>query len=121
MPNLGCMSDGVVFVIDRVVTRPGCARRFIDAYLAEYAPGARDRGMTLRDVLVSPPIWFDDRPNTVTITWSLPSARAWWEMTWKGRPDPALGQWWDDVAELVQERSRNAAAAADDIDRLGDV
>ena len=115
------MSDGVVYVIDRVVTRPGCARRFVDAYLAEYAPGARDRGMTLRDVLVSPPIWFDDRPNTVTITWSLPSARAWWEMTWKGRPNLALGQWWDGIAELVEERSRSAAAAADDIDGLGDV
>ena len=46
--------------------------------------------MTLRDVLVSPPIWFDDQANTVTITWSLPSAQAWWEMTWKGRPDPTL-------------------------------
>lgn len=50
---------GAVYVVDRVVTKPGCARRFVDTYLAEYAPGARDRGMTLRDVLVSPPIWFD--------------------------------------------------------------
>ncbi len=24
------MADGEVFVIDRVVTRPGCARRFVD-------------------------------------------------------------------------------------------
>jgi hypothetical protein len=78
-------ADGEVFVIDRVLTRPGCARRFIDTYLAEYAPGARDRGMTLRDVLVSPPIWFDDDVNTVTITWTLPNVRAWWDMTWKGR------------------------------------
>ncbi len=29
--------------------------------------------MALRDVLVSPPIWFDDRSNVVTITWTLPS------------------------------------------------
>jgi len=36
--------------------------------------------MTLRDVLVSPPIWFDDR----TITWTLPDAAAWWQMTWRG-------------------------------------
>ena len=33
--------EGAVFVIDRVVTRPGCARRFVDAYLTSYAPGAR--------------------------------------------------------------------------------
>ena len=115
------MTDPVVFVIDRVVTRPGCARLFVDRYLAEYAPGARERGMTLRDVLVSPPIWFDDEPNTVTITWTLPSALAWWQMTWKGRPDPALGQWWSQIDELLAERSRSVAAPATAVDGLNDV
>jgi hypothetical protein len=118
------MAGGEVFVIDRVVTRPGCARRFVDAYLAEYAPGARERGMTLRDVLVSPPIWFDgaaEQTNTVTITWVLPGARAWWEMTWQGRPDRSLGEWWSRIDELVQARSRSFAASADDVDGLCDV
>lgn len=115
------MAEGPVFVVDRVVTRPGCARQFVDTYLAEYAPGARSRGMTLRDVLVSPPIWFTDQANTVTITWTLPSAQAWWEMTWKGRPDPSLGQWWSRIAELVTERSRSVAAAADHVAGLCDV
>ena len=118
------MADGDVFVIDRVVTRPGRARRFVDAYLSEYAPGARERGMTLRDVLVSPPIWFDDaaeQVNTITLTWTLPSAQAWWEMTWRGRPDPTLGHWWSQISELVQERSRSFAAAAGDVDGLCDV
>lgn len=115
------MADGEVFVIDRVITRPGCAKRFVDTYLAEYAPGARDRGMTLRDVLVSPPIWFDDQPNVITVTWTLPSPQGWWEMTWKGRPDATLGAWWEGVAELVVERTRSVAAAAADVDGLCDV
>ncbi|MFP1153658.1 hypothetical protein ACK280_16310 [Mycobacterium sherrisii] len=115
------MADGQVFVIDTVVTRPGCARKFVETYLAEYAPGARCRGMTLRDVLVSPPIWFEDQPNTITITWTLPSAQAWWEMTWKGRPDPTLGPWWARIEELITHRSRSVAAAADDVDGLCDV
>lgn len=115
------MSEGRVYVLDRVVTRPGRGREFVDRYLAEYAPGARDRGMTLRDILISPPIWFTDQANTVTVTWSLPSAQAWWEMTWKGRPDLTLGPWWDDIAELVEERTRSVAAAADDVDGLCDV
>jgi hypothetical protein len=115
------MADGRVFVIDRVVTKPGCARTFVNTYLAEYAPGARSRGMTLCDVLVSPPIWSDDLSNTVTISWTLPSAQAWWEMTWKGRPDPAVGEWWSRISKLVVERSRSVAAAADDVDGLCDV
>jgi hypothetical protein len=98
-----------VFVVDRVVTAPGCAQRFIDAYLAGYAPGARERGMTLRDVLVSPPIWFDDQPNTVTITWTLRDAAAWWQMTWHGRSDPRLAQWWGSIADLIVERQRSVA------------
>lgn len=110
-----------VFVIDRVRTRPGCARQFVRAYLDGYAPGAETRGMTLRNVLVSPPIWLESESNTVTITWSLPSARAWWEMTWQGRPDPGLGAWWDGVADLVIERDRATAAAHDDVDGLCDV
>jgi hypothetical protein len=110
-----------VLVIDRVVTLPGRAREFVDTYLAEYAPGATARGMTLRTVLVSPPIWFDDQSNTVTITWTLPGAKAWWEMTWKGRPDRDLGPWWDRISQLVVERTRSVAAAADDVDGLCDV
>jgi hypothetical protein len=115
------MASGEVYIVDRVVTQPGRAREFIDRYLAEYAPGARQRSMSLRDVLVSPPIWFSDQTNIVTITWSLSSARAWWEMTWQGRPDPALGKWWTDISELVVERTRSVAAAADDVDGLCDV
>lgn len=115
------MPDGAVYVIDRVTTRAGRAREFVDSYLAGYAPGARARGMTLEQVLVSPPIWFADQSNTVTITWSLPSARAWWEMTWQGRPDPAIGQWWSDIGDLVLERTRSVAAGAADVDALCDV
>ena len=115
------MADGRVFVIDRVVTKPGCTKKFVDTYLAEYAPGARSRGMTLGDVLVSPPIWFEDQCNTVIITWTLPNAQAWWNMTWKGRPDPALAEWWSRVGELIAERSRSVAAVADDVERLCDV
>jgi hypothetical protein len=110
-----------IYVVDRVVTRPGCARKFVDRYLAEYAPGARERGMTLRDVLVSPPIWFIDQVNTITITWQLPGARGWWEMTWKGRPDASVGKWWADISGLIVERTRSVAAAAADVDRLCDV
>ncbi|OBI42863.1 hypothetical protein [Mycobacterium colombiense] len=115
------MANGEIFVVDRVTTRPGCAREFVDTYLNEYAPAARDRGMTLRNILVSPPIWFDDQSNTVTVTWSLPSLQAWWEMTWQGRPDPTLGPWWEGISDLIETRGRSVAAAANDVDRLCDV
>jgi uncharacterized membrane protein YoaT (DUF817 family) len=110
-----------IYVIDRVITRPGCAKKFVDAYLSGYAPGARERGMTLQRVLVSPPIWFADHNNTVTIIWSLPTPQAWWEMTWQGRSDAAVGQWWAAISDLIVERSRSVAADAEDVDGLCDV
>lgn len=104
-----------VFVVDHVITAPGCTQAFIDAYLSGYVPGARERGMELRDVLVSPPLLLDDRPNVVTITWSLPSPQAWWQMTWQARPDPTVARWWQSVADLVVERSRRVASRAMDL------
>lgn len=110
-----------MYIIDRVVVRPGRAREFVDRYFAEYVPGAVERGMTLERVLVSPPVWFDDDSNTVTILWTVAGAQGWWEMTWKGRPDKALGQWWAAMDELVESRTRTMAAGADDVDALCDV
>ncbi|MEW3810101.1 hypothetical protein QOZ45_30025, partial [Pseudomonas aeruginosa] len=72
-------------------------------------------------ILVSPPIWSEELSNTVTITWVLPSPHAWWEMTWKGRPDRTLAEWWSRIDELVVERTRSFAAAADDVESLCDV
>ena len=118
------MSDApaaTVYVIDRVITRRGRAREFVDRYLAEYVPGAADRGMTLDRILVSPPIWFDDQSNTVTISWELTGPQAWWEMTWKGRPDKSLGEWWAGISELVESRTRTMASSADDVEDLCDV
>ncbi|MCB0940859.1 MAG: hypothetical protein KDB72_11575 [Mycobacterium sp.] len=117
------MSDApaaTVYVIDRVITRRGRAREFVDRYLAEYVPGAADRGMTLDRILVSPPIWFDDQSNTVTISWELTGPQAWWEMTWKGRPDKGLGQWWAEIGGLIESRTRTMASAAADVDTLCD-
>lgn len=115
------MPEAKVYVIDRVVTRPGCAREFVDRYLAEYAPGAQSRGMVLDRILVSPPIWFTDESNTITACWELSGAQGWWEMTWKGRPDKALGQWWAGMNDLIESRSRSMASAAHDVDDLCDV
>ncbi|MFC4128569.1 hypothetical protein [Nocardia rhizosphaerae] len=115
------MDDTKVFVIDTVVTKPGRAREFVDAYLGGYAPGARERGMTLERIVVSPPVWLADESNTVTATWVLDGAAGWWAMTWRGRSDPAVRQWWADAAELIAERSRSTGANVDDLARLGHV
>lgn len=115
------MAEPTIYIVDEVVTKPGQARGFIDRYLAEYAPGAERRGMTLDRVLVSPPIWLPDQENTVTITWTVPGVGAWWQMTAMGRHDASIGEFWTEIEQLLQSRSRRMTAAADDVDGLNNV
>lgn len=112
------MSGARIHVVDRVVVEPGRAREFVDAYLQEYAPRARDAGLTLDRVLLSPPVWFEDESNTVTATWTVDGQTQWWQSAIARRFDPGVAQFWEKVAPLVSERSRSMAAGVDDVDGL---
>ena len=113
--------SGRAFVVDRVVTAPGCGREFVEKYTTAYVPGGRSRGMTLEHILVSPPIWQGETSNVVTIVWSLDDVAGWWNMTRLGRPDATLAQWWDSVHELIVERSRSMAGEVADVEELCNV
>lgn len=115
------MDDPTLFIIDRVVLRPGTARAFIDAYLADYAPGARERGLTLERILVSPPVSIEGEMNTVTATWTVSGTAGWWAAAVGGRHDPGPARWWEAVAPMVVERSRSTASRAEDMEGLCDV
>lgn len=115
------MANETIYVVDEIVTQPGAAQAFLDAYQERYAPGARARGLTLERVLVSPPLWLDGQSNTLTITWTLKGAAAWWQMSFMGRNDMQVVDWWAEVDELVVSRKRSFMAAAEDIKGLSDV
>lgn len=115
------MTGQIIYVVDRVVLQPGYAKDFVEAYGREYAPTARDRGMTLDRILVSPPIWFEDESNTVTVLWTLPGQAAWWKAAIEGRHDPGLAAWWTKMAYMIVERSRSMAGTVEDVDGLCDV
>ncbi|WP_280505483.1 hypothetical protein [Nocardia farcinica] len=115
------MDEPTLYIIDRVVLRPGTARAFLDAYLTGYAPGARDRGLELERVLVSPPVCVEDETNTVTATWTVTGTAGWWAAAIAGRHDPAPARWWESMAPMIVERSRSMAGRAEDLEGLCDV
>lgn len=104
-----------VHVVDRVVLRPGRAKEFVDAYLAQYVPRARIRGLTLDRLLVSPPVWLDDEPVTLTALWSAAGPAGWWKAAVDVRYDPESAGWWERHAGLVVERERSSAADPRDV------
>ncbi|MGQ5691349.1 hypothetical protein ACSVIA_27150 [Rhodococcus erythropolis] len=115
------MAGETLYVIDRIVTNPGCGQKFVDEWRAGYLPNARRRSLTLDNILVSPPLWSEYEPNVVTITWTVDGASGWWAMTRLSRGDTTLRQWWDAMEPLICERSRTMATAADDVEALADV
>lgn len=115
------MSEETIYVVDTFVPHPGKAKAFLDLYMEHYAPGARERGMKLEGVQVSPPMWLEKQSNRLTVTWSLKGAAAWWQMSFVGRTDPKVTDWWAEVDELVTERHRAFSASPEDVERLGNV
>ncbi len=115
------MSETTIYVIDEFVTRPGEGEALLERYLDGYGNGAAERGMTLERVLVSPPLWLRNQSNVVTVTWTVPSVGAWWQMSFMGRSDPELAAFWEEIGELVETRTRRFATTVKDMEQFSDV
>ena len=97
-----------IYIIDRIVAKQGQALAVRDAYIADYAPGARARGLTLRSQLISPPfVLKHDRSNTLCFTWSLGGAEAWWKLTAAAQADKTIMEFWRRIAPLIVHRERS--------------
>ena len=93
-----------IYILDEVEPKPGGVEAYRRAYLMEYAPAARGRGMTLEAVRLSPPVELAEGGNTLSFLWSVPDVKAWWAMRLGGEADKAA--WWTRSAELATARSR---------------
>ncbi|MDH6281007.1 hypothetical protein [Prescottella agglutinans] len=110
-----------VYIVDEMEVVPGRAREFVASYLEQYAPGARARGLTLDRILVSPPVWLTDQSNTVTVTWTVTGADAWWQQRWAAGRDPAVAAWWAAADESLVSRRRTTSSALGDLEVVTDV
>ena len=114
-------AEPIVYVVDEMVVTPGRARAFLAAYLERYVPGAIARGLTLDRVLVSPPLWLEDQSNTLTVSWTVRGAHAWWRQSLLARHDAEVLRWWEDADELLATRRRTVSCPPADIEAATDV
>lgn len=63
----------MIYLIDRMVVKPGKGREVHDAYLERLETVAVEKGMTLEHAIVAPPIWLTDAEsnNTLEFIWSF--------------------------------------------------
>jgi hypothetical protein len=122
------MSDKV-YIFDEIVVAEADGARLRKAYLAEYAPSARARGMTLEGAWRSPPVELEGRAMVLHFLWSVPDVGAWWAMRLgAARADasqdvPIAGnedklRWWRFVDNIAISRKRSFMR---DLEEAGDV
>lgn len=93
-----------IYILDEVKPKPGGVEAYRTAYLAEYAPGARTRGMTLEAVRLDPPVELAEGGNVLSFLWSVPDVQGWWKM--RIGSDAEKGAWWARSDELAVSRTR---------------
>jgi len=103
-----------ILVIDEVWPLTGMVETYRDAYLADYAPAARRRGMTLEAVLLTPPLVLAEGGNRLTFVWSIPDASGFWPVRFAD--EDTKHAWWDRSAAMThrQERTLHTDFAGDD-------
>jgi hypothetical protein len=93
-----------IYILDEIEPNPGGVEAYRSAYLADYAPAARARGMTLESVRLSPPVALAGGGNIISFLWSVPDVATFWAARLAGEADKAA--WWARSAELAVSRTR---------------
>ena len=110
-----------IYIVDHVTAKAGRAQDFLAAYKERYEPAAKERGMTLVNRLMAPPMWLKDQSNTFLITWTVQGAGAWWAMSHQGRRNPAVREFWESVQGLIETRHRSFFSDVADVESICDV
>ena len=75
--DMSAKHDEKIYILDEVTAQPGKAQEFLRLYMAEFAPAARERGMTLEFTWTTPAMWLDDQSNMLFLIWSCKGAPGW--------------------------------------------
>lgn len=98
--------------MDTIDARPGEAEKVREAYLREYVPGAKDRGMTLLHEWTSPPLLMEEISLRLTFVWSVPDVDGWWSMRLASSSDSSVREFWKRLEPLIEGRERRFHQAA---------
>ena len=110
-----------MYVVDRIVTKPGDGEAFLNDYLTIYAPMAQACYAELVSTLVAPPIWMPNATNTLTFAWKVAGIGGCWGIASPLRSNPDALAWWDSVRERVVSQDRSYFAAPQDMEALNNV
>jgi hypothetical protein len=105
-------NDASVFIVDAIDVDAGQIRAVREAYLNEYAPGARERGMVLQHDWLSPPLALQEGRSRLTFVWAVAGVEGWWRQRFAGNFDPGVEAFWRRLEPMIIGRERSFHEAA---------
>jgi hypothetical protein len=116
------LAGETIYVVDRIVARPGEGEELFRRYVDEYVPVAQGRGLTLEHRWVSPPVWLrGGQSNTLMFVWSVTGAGGYWAAEGQARADQGAGDWWRTIEPMCVSRTRAVMSEGADLASLADV
>lgn len=108
----------MIYLIDRMVVKPGKGREVHDAYLERLETVAAEKGMTLEHAIVAPPIWLTDAEsnNTLEFIWSFEGYGKLAAAISYG--DASVTEWWRGLEESLESRDRSYFSTEADVEVL---
>lgn len=108
----------VIYLVDRLVAKPGLGREVHDAYLEHFEAVAAEKSMTLDRAVIAPPIWLTDPAsnNTLEFTWAFQGYPALAAAISYG--DASVTAWWRELEEKLESRDRSYFASEADVEVL---
>lgn len=102
----------MIVIQDRIEVAGSNLPRLQSLLKERYQPGARARGLTLVDELVSPPLRLADQHSVLWLRWTLPHAGAFWSARFQSGT-PEVAAFWAEVDRLVAKRERHYLVPGD--------
>ena len=108
----------MIYLIDRMVVKPGKGREVHDAYLERLETVAVEKGMMLEHAIVAPPIWLTDAEsnNTLEFIWSFEGYGKLAAAISYG--DASVTEWWRGLEESLESRDRSYFSTEADVEVL---
>jgi hypothetical protein len=101
-----------VFIVDAIDAQAGQIGAVREAYLNEYAPGARERGMVLQHDWLSPPLALKSGRSRLTFVWAVAGVEGWWRQRFAAGFDPGVEAFWRRLEPMIVRRERTIHEAA---------
>jgi hypothetical protein len=105
------MAGGPLHIVDEIEFAPGQRSAFLAALAKRYQPQAEALGLSLRSLLLEPPVEVAGVASRAWIGWELASVAAFWSWRARGVANPDLAAFWSDAAPQIARRVRRYAGS----------